>query len=58
MGFMELISAMVLCLRARSQDSLISVSVRRVHVVCSTVGYKGGGMPCPKIVDVWLVFVY
>ena len=35
MGFMALITTLVLC--ARSQDSLLSVSVRRVHVVFSTV---------------------
>ena len=35
MGFMAHITAMVLC--ARSQDSLLSVSVRRVLVVISTL---------------------
>ena len=43
MGFMVLITALVLC--ARSQDSLLSVSVRRVHVAFSTAGYKDGGTP-------------
>ena len=46
MGFMELITAMVL--RARSQDSVPSVSVRRVLVVFSAARFKGGGKPCPK----------
>ena len=36
----------VLC--ARSQDSLLSVLVRRLHVVFSTAGFKGGGKPCHK----------
>ena len=44
--FMALVTAMVLC--ARSQDSLMSVSVRRVHVVFSTARFRGGGKPCPK----------
>ena len=44
--FVTLITAMVMC--GRSQDSLLSVSVLRVHVVISTVGFKGGGKPCPK----------
>ena len=39
-GFMALITAIVLCVR--SQDSLLSVSVRRVHVVFSTVRFKAG----------------
>ena len=43
-GFMAPITAMVLC--ARPQDS--SVSLRRVHVVFSTAGFKGGGKKCPK----------
>ena len=43
---MELITAMVLC--ARSRDSLLSASVRRVHVVFSTTGYKSKGRPCQK----------
>ena len=30
---------------ARFQDLVMSVSVRRVHVVFSTAGYKGGGKP-------------
>ena len=38
---MALIIAMVLC--TRSQDSLLFVSLRRVHVVFSTAGFKGGG---------------
>ena len=36
--FMALITAMVLC--ARSQDSLLSVSMRRVHVLFSTAEFK------------------
>ena len=35
-------------LYGRSQDSLLSVSVRRVQFVLSTAGYKGGGKPCPN----------
>ena len=46
MGFMALITALVMC--AMSQDSLLSVSVRRAHVVFSTAGFKVGGKPCPK----------
>ena len=46
MGFMALITTQVLC--AKSQDSSLSVSVRRLHVVFSTVGFKGAGKPCPK----------
>ena len=44
--FMALITAQVLC--ARSQDLVMSVSVRRVHVVLSVAGFKGGGKPRPK----------
>ena len=44
--FMALITTLVLC--ARSQDLVMSVSVRRVHVVFSTAGFKGGGKTCPK----------
>ena len=44
MGFVALITGMVLC--ARSQDS--SVSVCRVHIAFSTAGFKGGEKPCPK----------
>ena len=32
MGFMALVTAMLLC--ARSQNSVLSMSVRRVHVCC------------------------
>ena len=46
MGFTALVTAMVLC--ARSQDSLMSASVRRVHVLFSTAGLKCGGKPFPK----------
>ena len=46
MGFMALVTAMVL--RARSQDSLLSVSVGRVHIAFSTAGFKDGGKPCLK----------
>ena len=44
--FMALITTLVLC--ARSQDLVMLVSVRRVHVVLSTAGFKGGGKPCHK----------
>ena len=44
-GFMAFVTALVLC--ARSQDSSLSVSVRRADVVFSTAGFKGGGKPCP-----------
>ena len=47
--FMALTTTLVLC--ARSQDFVISVSVRRVHVVLSTSGFKGGGKPCRKTRD-------
>ena len=43
MGFMALITAVVLC--ASSQDSLLSVSMSRVHVVFSIAIFKGGGKP-------------
>ena len=46
MSFMTLISTLRLC--AKSQDLVISVSVRRVHVVVSIAGFKGGGKPCRK----------
>ena len=49
--FMTLITALVLC--ARSQDSLLSVSVRNVHVVFSTAGFKGGEKPCPKTREIF-----
>ena len=42
-GFMALITAMVL--RARFQSLLMSVSVRKVQVVFSIAGFKGGGKP-------------
>ena len=32
----------------QSQDLVMSVSVRRVSVVFSTAGFKGGGKPCRK----------
>ena len=41
LGFMALITAMVLC--ARSQDSVLSVSERRVHVLFSKAEFKGEG---------------
>ena len=44
MCFTALVTAMALC--ARSQYSLLSVSMRRVHVVLSTAGFKDGGKPC------------
>ena len=37
--FVALISNLFLC--ARSQDLVMSVSVRRVHVVFSTAGFRG-----------------
>ena len=43
---MALITALVLC--ARSQDSLLLVSERRVHVVIWTAGFMGRGKLCPK----------
>ena len=57
MGFMALVTAMVWSLvtamvwSARSQDSALAVSVRRVHVVFSTAGFKSGGKPSPKTRD-------
>ena len=45
-GFTTLITPMVLY--ARSQVSLLSVSVLTVHVVLSTAGFKGGENPCHK----------
>ena len=45
--FMALITTLVLC--ARSQDLVMSASVRRVHVVVSTAGFKGEEKPCRKI---------
>ena len=44
--FMALVTTLVLC--AGSQDLVMSVSARRVHVVFSTAGFKGGGKPCHK----------
>ena len=41
MIFVAPITSMVWC--ARSQESLLSVSARRVHVVFSTSGFIGGG---------------
>ena len=46
MRFMALITTLVLC--ARSLDLVMSGSVRRVHVVLSTAGFKDGGTPCHK----------
>ena len=39
-------TTLVLC--AKSHDFVMSVSVRRVHVVFSTTGFKDGGKPCRK----------
>ena len=39
--FLALIFTLVLC--ARSQEFVMSVSVRRVHVLFSFAGFKGGG---------------
>ena len=47
--FMALITTLVL--RARSQDFVLSVSVRIVHVVLSNAGFKDGGKPCHKTRD-------
>ena len=41
MCFMAHITTLVLC--ARSQDLVMYVSGRRVHVVFSTAGFMGGG---------------
>ena len=46
MGFVALTTAMVLC--TKSENSVLSVSVRKVHVVISTAGFKGGGKQHPK----------
>ena len=46
MCFMALETAMVLC--ARSQDAVLSLSVRRTHVVFSTAGFTGGGSRAPR----------
>ena len=43
---MALITTLVLC--GRSHDLVMTVSVRRVHAVLSTAGFKGGGKPCRK----------
>ena len=43
---MALITAIVFC--ARSQDSVLSVSMSTVHVVFSSAGFKDGGKLCPK----------
>ena len=42
--FMALITTLVLC--ARSQNLIMSVSERRVHVVFSIAGFKGVRKPC------------
>ena len=42
-GFKALTTSIALC--ARSQDSILSVSVRRVHVVFLSARFKGGGKP-------------
>ena len=46
MGFMLLMPAVLLSTTLR--DSLLSVLVRRIHVVFTIAGFKGGGKPCPK----------
>ena len=46
MGFIVLITAMVLC--AKSQDLLLSVSVRGANVLFSTAVFMDGRKPCPK----------
>ena len=45
--FMSLITTLVLC--DRSQDLVMIVSVRRVHIVFSTAGFKGGEKLCRTI---------
>ena len=46
MGFTVLTTARVLCVR--SQDLVLSVSVRRAHAVFLIAGFKGGVKPSPK----------
>ena len=46
MDFMAFITALVLF--AKTQDSVLLASVRRVHVAFSTAGFKGGGKPRPR----------
>ena len=56
MGFIGLVTALVVC--ARSQDSLLLVSVHRVHVVFSTAGFTVGGKEALQrgvCVRAWLV---
>ena len=56
MGFIAFINAMILC--ARSQDSVPSVSVRRVHFIFSTACFKGGGKLCYSVVYmVWTALI-
>ena len=47
--FTALITTLVLC--TRIQNLVLSVSVRRVHVVFSTAGFKGRGNPCRMTSD-------
>ena len=47
MKLLAFLPIMVVC--TRSQDSLLLVSVLRVHVVFSTDGFTGGAKPSPKI---------
>ena len=42
----RLVETLVLC--ARSQDLVMSMPVRRLHVVLWTAGFNGGGKPCRK----------
>ena len=51
---MALITAMIFY--TKSQESLLSVSVRRVDAVLST-GFKGGGKPCPKTREILMPMV-
>ena len=44
--FIALVTTVVMC--ARSQDLVLSGSMRRVHDVLSTARFKGGGKPCRK----------
>ena len=49
-SFIALITVMVLC--AMSQNSLLSVSVRRVIVIFSSAGFKGVRKSCPKACEI------
>ena len=53
---MALKTAMVSC--ARCQDSFLSASVRRVHIVFLTAGFQGEGKPSIDKKDYKTVFKY